>query len=165
MGRSILTKGSKLNIIKSPGGDMGWGADFYRDEEIDKRLYKKIIFALFKKIKEKILEGADVRLPRLGFIRVEQKRKPQNGRSIGNIHWPNTKKLWKKQPELEGKEFVRIFNDHSDGFMYKVKWLKGKILNRPKFISCYTFIPCYGFRVTLSKLIKEGKEYAIHLGL
>lgn len=53
------------------------------------------------------------------------------------VNWRETWKLWKEQPQLKNKTYVRYVNKHSDGFLFTTSYQLSKA--RYKYKNVYTF--------------------------
>ena len=123
----------------------------YSAYDIPFSLYKEICYEYFKELKENILSGKTVELPyRLGIISVIKYRLPlTKGRKVG-IDYQLSKKYGKK---------ILLTNEHTNGYSYKIKWLKGHAIFKNK--RSYKFVPPRDMKRTLAKLIKtEHKDYS-----
>ena len=69
------------------------------------------------------------------------------------INIPDTLKLWKSKPELRNKTFVRYTNDHSDGFLFRLKYQLSRAIFKNKKIYCMQFN-----RTLKAKLVKNIKD-------
>lgn len=126
--------------------------------------FNRIVSLFMKFIMAKVFAGYEVKLPaRLGSIQVVgRKVKPRfgaDGKIVGLApNWPQTKKLWESNPEAKkNKEIVYCFNEHSDGYRYRLLWSRKGVLLKNK--SVYSFRLSRSNKRTINKLIKEGKEF------
>jgi hypothetical protein len=87
----------------------------------------------------------------------------EDGDLVNNlpIDQAGTMKLWKEDPQLKGKTFLRHINAHSDGFLFKLKYdkFRFKLINK----SVYSFKFNKNLRHILSENIinKEVQAYEI----
>lgn len=100
---------------------------FNKDIKVSKQLYCKILRDYFKIISTRILDGEYVEIPKLGTL-VIKKRKlnfaPKNGRYRLPMNF--------RGYLVTGiKSF--LLNDHSDNFIFKVYWLKSKLLKHGRY--------------------------------
>lgn len=71
------------------------------------------------------------------------------------VNWVRTFRLWKDHPELKNKQFVRCLNEHTNGYIFALKYRRG---NKPcDSIIYYTFYKNNTLTKKLSNNIKEGK--------
>lgn len=112
--------------------------------KINVKIYRDIVVGFVKYIVGKILEGRVMRIPgRLGIMYV-MGRKP-NMRVVQNedgtssikglsINWPATNKYWAENPEAESeKKYIYFFNEHTNGYRYRLKWRKKNMIVVNKF--------------------------------
>lgn len=66
------------------------------------------------------------------------------------INFRETFKLWKEKPELKNKRFIRYVNDHSDGFLFKLRYQLSKANFKYKYV--------YGFKfnATLKEMLHNN---------
>lgn len=119
-------------------------------------------FMLFLSIK--LLKGFRIKLPEaLGFLQVvgnKQVIKIENGISKRKIDWYKTNLLWKKNEKAkQEKKFVYYSNEHSKGYIYKLRWIKNNAILINKNI--YGFVVSNILKKKLAKEIKNGQEYYI----
>lgn len=125
--------------------------------------YNSIVTGYFRFLFNKLVDGFDVCLSRqlsLGILSVKGKKLDFSDIDKLPIDWPNTYKLWNKNPEAkERKEYVRLTNEHSGMIRYRVVWTKmfSKLNNK----YYYAFDPARHFKRALAKSIKNGKEYFV----
>jgi predicted Zn-dependent protease with MMP-like domain len=72
-----------------------------------------------------------------------------------------TMKLWKEQPELKGKTFIRHVNAHSNGFLFKLKYDKFKFPLKNKSIYFFKFSKPLRERLSENIINKEAQAYEI----
>lgn len=48
------------------------------------------------------------------------------------INFPETFKLWRDYPELKNKRYIRFTNEHSDGYMFRLKYETSKAMYKNK---------------------------------
>lgn len=122
--------------------------------------YSKIIKLLHENIKETILSNVVFKMPHLGYrIKIVKfKRNPldKDGNFIPYsfpVDWKETRALWKEHPELKQKKLIYILNDHTDGYIYKIKMFPAsKVFWHTKF---YKFTPSATFKQNLTKILKD----------
>lgn len=70
------------------------------------------------------------------------------------INWKVTKELWNTDPEAkENKTLVRHLNEHTNGYICKLRYDKFKATYRWK--SAYSFLPCRPFKDELAKFLQD----------
>lgn len=128
------------------------------------KIYIDIILAFLKFLVQKIHEGRDIKLPcELGTLGIRgRKVKPKlddNGEITGLApDWVKTKALWARNPKAkEEKRLVYHFNEHSNGFRYKLVWFKKGVKFKHK--SVYSFKFSRSNKRKINALVKQGKEY------
>lgn len=104
---------------------------------VNRDLYPKVLNAYFASMKEDLFDRREITLPlKFGTLRI-QKYQPElkfddDGKLINKaaVDIASTHKLWERDPEAKEKRvLVRYRNLHSDGFIFKIHWVKGKIPN------------------------------------
>jgi hypothetical protein len=128
--------------------------------------YRKICTAFNLFLANKIIEGEQVDLPgKFGKIYVRGRKikfsdMNENGYSDTLVQDKKLNiELWKKHPELKYKERLYLFNEHSEGIMYKVKFKKG--VQKFKNYNLYNFVLSENKRKEMRDMIFNGKEYAL----
>jgi len=100
---------------------------------ISKQLYTAIVKEFLNDIRDEIsTNGYTFKLPqRLGKIELRKSKRTikfdKEGNLINNlsINWKETNKLWKENLEAKIKKTkVRYTNEHTDGYVYKLVYLK-----------------------------------------
>lgn len=131
---------------------------------IDIKTYLCIFQLFIKFIMKKVFEGHDVILPaRLGYIGIRGSKVKPRIDEEGNVkglapNWKETKELWDSNPEAkEKKELVYCFNEHTNGYRYKLVWFKKNFIFINK--NVYSFRLNRENKRVMMKLINEGKEY------
>lgn len=141
--------------------------------------YAKTCSAFFKLLMEKVHEGHDIVLPfKLGNVYIRGRKflmeKDSNGKIIGaTISWGKTRKLWEsigKEMGLTLKEYIATvppekrklvycFNEHTNGYTYKLVWDKTEAFayNRHLYTLCFA----KDNKRRLNKAILSGKEYIL----
>lgn len=120
----------------------------YPNSRINEVLYRKILREVNSKLRDKIGTGPyDLKLPRLfGVIKV-RKYYPEFSilpdgtcKNKMAINFKDTLRLWEEYPETrERRQKIYYENEHSDGFMFKIKY--DKIVAKYKNKSVYMFRP------------------------
>lgn len=136
--------------------------NYYNSLQIEDKLnrvnYYKVIDLYCKFLANKLLLGKRVTLPNimgsLCFLGKKANFKfDENGNIKGlPINWGETNKLWKDKPELKGKNYVYFTNEHTEGYIYSLKW--SYKLARGKYKPLYVFTP--------SRIIKKSFAYNIN---
>lgn len=133
---------------------------------VDINTYLKIAQGFILYIMRKLFEGHDIQLgpgDSLGTLGVRGRKiatfTDKNGEIKGAApSWSKTKKLWDENPEAKAnRQLVYCTNEHTNGLTFKIVWFKKDMRLHNK--SYYTIIFSRKNKRTLSKLIKEGKEY------
>ena len=132
---------------------------------IEKPRFLVIANHFMKFLVEKLFTTGSIIIPeRLGKIEIFGKKvrlKIEDGEIKGLApDWAETKKLWEEDPVAkENKQLVYHFNEETNGVRYRFSWSKNRVLVSNK--TYYNLIMTRGNKRSLSKLIKEGKEYLI----
>ena len=131
---------------------------------VDIRTYLHIFQLFIKFLIIKAFEGHDIVLPaRLGYIGIRGSKIKPRIDNEGNVkglapNWRETKELWNRNPEAkERKELVYCFNEHTNGYRYKLVWFKKNYIFINKNI--YSFKLSRENKRTMMKMINKGKEY------
>lgn len=97
------------------------------------KIFTQIISKMGNKIMEDIIyKGACIRIPDLGRFEVWKNKSNVFEKTDGtlekkylNINWPKTLEDLEKHPELKEEHYRRFnLNRHSDGFVFKIRWIK-----------------------------------------
>jgi len=140
--------------------------DIYEEsisKDYPKRRFLDIAYDFNKYMANSLLEGEEIVLPsRLGSLFIAgRKIKPrlEDGKIKGLApNWKATKELWERDPKAkEEKKLIYYFNEHSDGYRYRIIWSRRKSWFRNKFV--YEFKLSRTNARLLSKMIQEGKTY------
>ena len=135
------------------------------DNPIHISMYIDIINGFMKFIVSKLFETGEIILPeRLGKFQIVGKKVKvtiEDGKIKGLApDWANTKKLWEEDPEAKkNKQLVYHFNEHTDNVRYRFFWSKARALVSNK--TLYNIKMTRSNKRTLSRLVKQGKEYLI----
>lgn len=125
--------------------------------ELTQTMVAKILDTYFSLAQDDLSRGNSTELGAgLGELIVTKKKKSVFLNEEGNVvndmpvDMAETYKLWRENPSLKGKRFVRYMNDHSDGYQYRLVFrsAKGKWKNR----TVYKF----QFSNTLKKKLSEN---------
>ena len=127
-------------------------------------VYSSILKEFYSHIRESIAtKGAVVILPsRIGQIALK-KNKPEvfieeDGTVKNNLptNWKDTRKLWSDNPSAKEKGIkIKFTNEHTDGWTFKVCFIKSKATFKNK--SVYKLRFNRNLKRTLSRSIFEGK--------
>lgn len=132
---------------------------FGRDE------YSLVLHEMLLVIQEKLIEGKAVKIPQLGRFQVLGNYRDY----IGNIIDPSfprmklkidvkrTMELWRKEynrpkgsircfTDIEGKPLVYLTNEHSDGYVFGLKWSKVRGLKN-KHLQFYKFLTTQAIKI------------------
>lgn len=156
---------TRYHRIKSDYGMMDYFWDYrkrYKNYNISRELYPKILRSINEKIfKEIVNKPYDFRIPkRLGYIKI-RKYYPEFS-VVGNkvvknkmmIDFPATFRLWESDPDAYEKKILLYYeNDHSDGFVFKIKYDKRHSFYKNR--SVYMFAPTRKMKNLLGKNIKN----------
>jgi hypothetical protein len=103
----------------------------YKFEPVAKKIFLAICGKFMLYLLARIFLGDEVNLPeRLGKIYIsgnKQKVKIKEGGKIEgvNVDWKKTKAFWESNLEAkEKKKLIYHTNEHSKGFVYKLRWNK-----------------------------------------
>lgn len=136
----------------------------HNEATVSIKVYIDIILAFLKFLVQKIHDGKDIKLPcELGTLGIRgRKIKPkldEKGEIVGLApDWVKTKALWARNPKAkEEKRLVYHFNEHSNGFRYKLVWFKKGVKFKHK--SVYSFKFSRKNKRMINALVKQGKEY------
>lgn len=97
---------------------------------IDQKLIRKVIKRYFELCADDIALGNTIYLGgKLGNLYLEKSKKeikydPETNQITNNlpINFPETLKLWKEYPELKNKRYIRFTNEHSNGYIFRLKY-------------------------------------------
>lgn len=126
---------------------------------VDSKTYGSILEDFNLMIRDEIVnESKDFKMPsRLGTLGIRKKKRvpyvDDDGKVVNNlpIDWNKTRKLWESSPKAKAeKKLVRFYNEHSNGFVAKVRMFKVNANYKNK--SIYTFIPTR----TVKSMISEN---------
>jgi len=100
----------------------------------------------YKRMMEEVMyRNATFKLPfRMGYLKIIKRK--INFKNNLAIDWKTTNDIGKK---------VYHMNDHSGGYKYIFKWLKGNIIVQNKYL--YRLVITRKYKRELAKLIKQGK--------
>lgn len=136
----------------------------HSEHVVDIKVYIGIILDFLKFLVQKIHEGKDVKLPcELGTLGIRGRkvrpRLDKDGSILGLApDWVKTKALWERNEKAkEAKTLVYHFNEHSNGFRYKLVWFKSGMKFKNK--SVYSFKLSRKNKRIINKLVKQGVEY------
>lgn len=68
------------------------------------------------------------------------------------INIPETLKMWRENPELRQKRYVRFTNDHSDGYMFRFRYETSRAIYRNKNI----------YEMQINRTLKKNMIQNIH---
>lgn len=151
--------------------------NFYKSTEIELdntikpisiKVYLEIVLGFMKFIMKKVFDGYDVELSAgdsLGTIGVRGRKFTPVITEDGQVKgvppsWSETKKLWDSNPEAKAKkQLVYCFNEHSNGVVYHLVWLKYNMRLHNKVYYSLTF--SRKNKRTLRQAILDGKEFLV----
>lgn len=131
----------------------------YKELSFVVNMYQDLLF-------KDISNGLDVEfLNGLGIISMDKIKYEigidSNG-NIGNnlpINYPKTFELWKTNPELKHKQYVRCLNEHSNGFLFRLKLRRVK--NGFPLNNIYSFKKSRMLKKAMSDNIRDNKIDAV----
>lgn len=137
------------------------------ERPVAKQDYKEITARFMQYIVDRVLAGDTVKLPeRMGVLSIQGfKPKPrlnEDGEIMGvGVNWKATKDLWARSPsDAEAKTRIFHFNEHTNGFAYKIVWNRSKMYLENSAV--YEFIPAkYTFKRRIPKAVADGVEFEI----
>lgn len=136
--------------------------------EITKKEIVKIFARYFELTQEDLSFGNTVSLGKtLGDLYVVKvKRKVyinEKGELVNNlpIDQNATNILWRQKPELKGKTFVRHLNNHSGGFLFKLKHYLFNSNIKNKSVYCFKFSRALTEKLSTNIKNKEVEAYEI----
>ena len=118
--------------------------------DIPKAEYIKICAEFNESLIDRLLErGISVKFPgRFGRLKVVKFKTDYSKKYKIPVDWKKTAELGKK---------IYILNEHTDGFIYKIKWERNSVFNQ----SFYNFIPTRTKNRRLAeKITNKEMEYA-----
>jgi hypothetical protein len=138
--------------------------------DITQAMVVKIIDRYFELAQDDLSFGNTVGLGGLlgDLYVVKTKRKVyvnEEGDLINNlpIDQNRTMKLWREQPELKGKTFIRHINSHSDGFLFKLKYEKFKFQLKNKSVYFFKFSKTLRHKLSENIINKEVQAYEVKI--
>ena len=114
--------------------------DVYKKVDMDDYwAYLRLCKEFFGYAADQAIAGNTVRIPYFGSFQIvgtemsfNSETDPQgHGMGTLRIHWPKTKAMWEKRPELVGKEYVRYTNEHSNNILYRTVWASKRAAGPP----------------------------------
>jgi hypothetical protein len=110
---------------------------------------------------EAIMTGEKV-TPFWGFDHMQLVDKKQivrgkGGKDLLPINWKSTWDLWKKSPELKGKEFIRYLNMESGGYITYPHW--HKVSSRVRHASFYRIKTARKLRLLVKEAVESGRKF------
>ena len=132
---------------------------------ISKSEFLRISYMFLKFLIDKVIDGEEVTLLRLGILRITGKKQnityDENGKIKGvSPNWVKTKKLWETNEQAKiDKKVIYNTNEHSDGIRYKYNWVKKNLIL--KFKTLYSLQLSRENKRRLYRTIKSGKDYII----
>jgi len=136
--------------------------------DITQAMVVKIINRYFELTQEDLALGNTVSLGGIigDLYVVKTKRKVyinEEGDLVNDlpIDQSKTMKLWREQPNLKGKTFVRHTNSHSDGYLFKLKYDKFKFALKNKSVYSFKFSKTLRHKLSENIINKEVQAYEI----
>lgn len=132
------------------------------EKPVNRETYALIAGMFNEKLKDAVIQGKEVRLPKgLGKLRVQgyiPKRKvnEETGEITGlPIDWKSTKALWEKNlSDKQAKTKIYYLNTHTGGYTYKIVW--DKAFAPLKYKRFYSFSAMRGFKNSVAQKILIG---------
>ena len=128
----------------------------------DEKKLRQAVKMYFDLCRDDLAMGYKVNLQnKLGNLYLNKEKKEvfldSNGKIINKlpVNIRDTSELWKTNPELKGKVFVRYINDHSDNCVFSLHYEVSKAVFKNKNI--YTFVFNRGLKKELSSNIMDKK--------
>lgn len=132
--------------------------------EVDVKIYIEIVLGFILHLVKIIFSGKQVRIPdRLGVMGIKGKKAKIRLDADGNIQGlmidhKATNDLWERDPEAKAqRKKIYHFNEHSDGYRFRLHWYKKNMNVTNKFNYCFRFSRAN--KRAMSKLIKNNVEY------
>lgn len=137
------------------------------ESQVKREPYYKILDLYLRYLSILLLKGNRIKLPyALGSMAFVGKKSNATIDEEGNVKgvpvdWGETKKLWLRNPVAkENKELLYHLNDHTNGYVYKLRWSYKKA--KGKFKMMYIFNPSRTLKANFVKHIKENQyEYEV----
>jgi len=155
------------HLVKSDFGVNNYYNAFVRenkDIEMSRGEYGQILKEFNSHIRERLAtKGAGFILPcRLGRAELRKVKTEvkidDNGDVVDNLptNWKVTRELWRSNPDAKAKNIkIKFTNEHTDGYTFKVSYLKSKALFKNK--SIYKIRFNRDLKRTLSRSIFAGR--------
>ncbi len=144
--------------------------DYYKsyksksEKPVSKEVYSSIVKDFNSHVRKKMaIKGTEYVFPfRLGKMELRKIKTEVKIDKDGNIinklpvNWKETNKFWEKNPEAKEKGIkIRYTNEHTDGYTFKIFYLRSKASYKNK--SMYQMQFNRDMKRTLSKSIFQGK--------
>lgn len=162
-----MSEDKRNHFVKSDYG----ANDFYRDFkksnpeiEMTRKEYGLILNGFNSHLRDRISsKGAGFILPcRIGRVELRKAKTEvkidEDGNIVNNlpVNWKATREFWKNNPSAkEEKRTIKFTNEHTDGYTFKVSYLKSKALYKNK--SVYKIRFNRELKRNLSKSIFKGR--------
>jgi hypothetical protein len=152
--------------VKSDYGSNDYYRSFSKNSEfkhIDRSLYGNVLREFNDYVRDGIsLKGAEYILPfRLGKIQLRKKKTEvkigENGEIINNLppNWKATRELWGINEDAKKKKIkIRFTNDHTDGYTFRIVYLRSKANYKNKSI----------YKIRMNRMMKRNLSKSIFLG-
>jgi hypothetical protein len=141
---------------------------FFKKNNPDSKVIRKDYGSILKEFNSHLRDGLsekgiDIVIPsRLGRVELRKIKTSvtigSDGEIVNNLptNWKATRDLWKESPESKEKNVkIKFTNEHTDGYTFKISYLKGRATFRNKSIYKIRFNRL--LKRNLSKSIFEGK--------
>lgn len=132
-----MTQETRKHRIKSHYGASNFYAYYKKTNEdaVPQTIYSKVIKEYNSFVRDNIsLKGNSYTIPvGMGLIEIRKQKVEISFNEDGTIkntlpvNWQETRKLWQDNPEAKEKKIkIRFVNDHSDGFTFKLNYIRSR---------------------------------------
>tara|TARA_R110002050_G_scaffold71231_4_gene153151 strand:- start:15049 stop:15555 length:507 start_codon:yes stop_codon:yes gene_type:complete len=162
-----MIEDKRNHFVKSDYGTNDFYRDFKKNNpeiEMTRGEYGLILNGFNSHLREKISsKGAGFILPcRIGRVELRkiktEVKVDEDGNIVNNlpVNWKATREFWKNNPSAkEEKRTIKFTNEHTDGYTFKVSYLKSKALYKNK--SVYKIRFNRELKRNLSRSIFKGR--------
>ena len=162
-----MIEDKRNHFVKSDYGTNDFYRDFKKNNpeiEMTRGEYGLILNGFNSHLREKISsKGAGFILPcRIGRVELRkiktEVKLDEDGNIVNNlpVNWKATREFWKSNEDAKEKNVkIRFTNEHTDGYTFKVSYLKSKALYKNK--SVYKIRFNRELKRNLSKSIFKGR--------
>jgi hypothetical protein len=161
----MAEKETRNHMIKCDYG----ANDYYKfftnnnEEKVSRSLYGQVIKSFNVFVRDRLSDkGAEIVFPcRIGRAELKKKKTEvkidEDGKVINNLptNWKATRDLWKESPESKEKNVkIKFTNEHTDGYTFKISYLKGRATFRNKSI----------YKIRFNRTLKRNLSKSIFKG-